>query len=164
MPPSKKTGRPLTQRGKAETSKAKALALLRWHQLRVLRREYRRVADFEVTLTRALAMVRDRLLGVPDRLDLTPAQRQTLRREIAAEEPESFEDRRGVLERLQILVRYDSRTREAEIEGRFELPGQKNPRNGIGADSQRHAPSACAGAADILRRNATKPRFEPAYC
>ena len=67
-----------------------------------------------------------------------PAKRavEALAREIAAEEPESFEDRRSVLERLQILVRYDSRTREAEIEGRFELPGQKNPRNGVGADAK----------------------------
>jgi site-specific DNA recombinase len=68
-----------------------------------------------------------------------PAKRavEALAREIAAEEPESFEDRRGVLERLQILVRYDSRTREAEIEGRFNLPGMKNCRNGVNADSER---------------------------
>jgi site-specific DNA recombinase len=67
-----------------------------------------------------------------------PAKRaiEALAREIAAEEPESFEDRCGVLERLQILVRYDSRTREAEIEGRFTLPGQKNCRNCVGSDAE----------------------------
>jgi hypothetical protein len=56
---------------------------------------------------------------------------EALPREIAAEEPESFEDHRGELERLRILVRYDSRTREAESEGRFNLLGVKNCCNGV---------------------------------
>ena len=49
-----------------------------------------------------------------------PARRaiEALAREIAAEEPESFEDRRGVLERLQILVRL----RFADPRGRDRRP------------------------------------------
>ena len=73
-----------TERSRAETSKAKALALLRWHQLRILRREYKPVAAFEVTVAAMLAMIRDRLLSVPDHLNLTPEQRNELRRELAA--------------------------------------------------------------------------------
>ena len=73
-----------TEQAKAETSKARALAFLRWHQLRVLRREYRQVVDFETTLSRILSMIRDRLLATPDRLNLTPEQRNELRKELAA--------------------------------------------------------------------------------
>jgi site-specific DNA recombinase len=70
-----------------------------------------------------------------------PAKRaiEALAREIAAGEPESFEDRREALARLQIAVRYDSRSREAEIEGRFELPTKKNWHSGIDGDLQAHA-------------------------
>jgi site-specific DNA recombinase len=68
-----------------------------------------------------------------------PAKRavDVLAREIKAGEPKTFEDRRGVLQRLQILVRYDSRTREAVIEGRFTLPGQKNCRSGVDGNPER---------------------------
>jgi hypothetical protein len=59
------------------------LAFVRWHQLRVLRKEYKRVADFEITLSRVLSMIRDRMLSLPDHMDLTPQQREALRRRIA---------------------------------------------------------------------------------
>ena len=72
-----------TEQAKAEASKARALAHLRWHQLRVLRREFKPVGDFEATLARVLAMIRDRMLALPDRMNLTAEQRQELRREIA---------------------------------------------------------------------------------
>ena len=65
-------------------SKERALAFLRWHQLRILRKEYRKVEDFEATLARVLGMLRDRMLALPDRLELTPAEREAVRREIAA--------------------------------------------------------------------------------
>ena len=78
-----KGGRPSTEQGRAEASKARALAHVRWHQLRVLRKEYKRVSDFEVTMARTLAMIRDRMLSLPDHMDLTSAQRETLRRRIA---------------------------------------------------------------------------------
>ena len=77
-------GRPTSERGRAQASKERALALLRWHQLREKRKELRPVADFELTMATMLAMLRDRLLALPDRLpELTPPQRDSLRREIA---------------------------------------------------------------------------------
>jgi hypothetical protein len=84
MPTNRDRGRPTTERGRAAASKERALALLRWHQLRVLRREYKSVSAFEATLARMLSMIRDRMLALPDRVpDLSTAQRQALRREIA---------------------------------------------------------------------------------
>ena len=71
-----KGGRPTSERGKALASKERALAHLRWHQLRILRREYKPVADFETTVTAMLAL--------PDRLNLTAEQRNELRKELAA--------------------------------------------------------------------------------
>jgi hypothetical protein len=62
--------------------RARALALLRWYQVREKRREWNRVVD--ATLAAALSVIRDRLLAIPTRLsDLTPQQRETLQREIA---------------------------------------------------------------------------------
>ncbi|MGA7238573.1 MAG: hypothetical protein WBY44_23025 [Bryobacteraceae bacterium] len=79
-----KKGRPSTDRSRAAASKERALAHLRWLQVREKRRELKRVVDFEVTLARVLGMIRDRMLALPDRLqDLTPRQRDTLRDEIA---------------------------------------------------------------------------------
>ena len=61
-------------------SKERALAHLRWLQVREKRKELKRVADFEITLARILSMIRDRMLSLPDHLqDLTESQRQTLR-------------------------------------------------------------------------------------
>ncbi len=61
-------------------SKERALAHLRWLQVREKRKELKRVADFEITLARVLSMIRDRMLSLPDHLqDLTETQRQTLR-------------------------------------------------------------------------------------
>jgi hypothetical protein len=80
-----KRGRPSTARSRAAASKERALAFLRWHQLRERRKELRPVRDFEATLARALSMIRDRMLALPDRVtELTPAQRDALRREISA--------------------------------------------------------------------------------
>jgi len=78
-----KRGRPSTDRSRAAASKERALAHLRWLQVREKRRELKRVVDFEVTLARSLATIRDRMLSLPDHLDLLPARRETVRREIA---------------------------------------------------------------------------------
>ena len=76
-------GRPTSERGRAMASKP-ALAHLRWLQVREKRKELKRVADFEITLARVLSAIRDRMLALPDHLqDLTAAQRETLRKEIA---------------------------------------------------------------------------------
>ncbi len=48
---------------------------MRWYQLRILRKEYRPVADFEATLARVLSMVRDRMLSLPDHLPELTGQR-----------------------------------------------------------------------------------------
>jgi hypothetical protein len=80
---SEKIGRPSTDRSRAAASKERALAHLRWLQVREKRKELKRVADFEITLARVLSMIRDRMLALPDHLrDLTPPQRETLRKEI----------------------------------------------------------------------------------
>jgi hypothetical protein len=61
------------------------MAMLRWMQVRTMRREWKRVVDFEATVARMLSMIRDRLLAVPDRMqELSPGQREALRREIAS--------------------------------------------------------------------------------
>ncbi len=61
-------------------SKERALAHLRWLQVREKRKELKRVGDFEITLARILSMIRDRMLSLPDHLqDLTETQRATLR-------------------------------------------------------------------------------------
>ena len=79
-----KRGRPSTERSRAAASKERALAHLRWLQVREKRKELRPVRDFDATLARVLAMIRDRMLALPDRVaDLTDAQRNALRREIA---------------------------------------------------------------------------------
>lgn len=79
-----KRGRPSTERSRAAASKERALAHLRWLQVREKRKELRPVRDFEATFARALAMIRDRMLALPDRVaDLTDTQRNALRREIA---------------------------------------------------------------------------------
>ena len=79
----KKPGRPSEGRSKAEASKERALATLRWLQVREKRKELKPVVDFEVTLARALAMIRDRMLSLPDhQLSLTVLQRQELRKAI----------------------------------------------------------------------------------
>jgi hypothetical protein len=68
-----------------------------------------------------------------------PAKRAVyaLARAFRESEPKTFEGRRKLLEGLSIAARYDSRTKEAEIEGRFQLPGQKNWRNGVRANPER---------------------------
>jgi hypothetical protein len=72
------------EQARADASKARALAHLRWHQLRILRKEYKSVADFEATLARVLSTIRDRMLALPDHLrELAPEQREAVRREIA---------------------------------------------------------------------------------
>jgi hypothetical protein len=77
-------GRPTSERGRAEASKERALAHLRWLQVREKRRELIRMADAEATLGRVLAMVRDRMLSLPDHISqLTSIDRETLRRAIA---------------------------------------------------------------------------------
>jgi hypothetical protein len=79
-----KIGRPSTERSRAAASKERALAHLRWLQVREKRKELKPVADFEVTMARVLSMIRDRMLSLPDHLrDLTAGQRETLRKEIA---------------------------------------------------------------------------------
>jgi hypothetical protein len=81
---SEKTGRPTSERGRAMASKERALAHLRWLQVREKRKELKPVADFEITMARVLSMIRDRMLSLPDHLrDLTPGQREALRNEIA---------------------------------------------------------------------------------
>ncbi len=81
----KKQGRPSSARSRAAASKERALAHMRWYQLRILRKEYRPVADFESTLARMLSMIRDRMLSLPDHLpELTGPQREAVRREIRA--------------------------------------------------------------------------------
>ena len=78
-----KGGRPTTERGRALASKERALAHLRWYQLRILRKEYRPVADFEATLGSHVSMIRDRLFRMPDHLpELTGTQREAVRRAI----------------------------------------------------------------------------------
>jgi hypothetical protein len=76
-------GRPSSDRGRAAASKERALAHLRWGQLRVLRREWKPVSDFEATLAQVLAMLRDRFMALPDHMDMTPQQREMLRQRIA---------------------------------------------------------------------------------
>jgi hypothetical protein len=77
-----KRGRPTTEIGRAQAAKERALAGLRLMQLREKRREWRRVVD--AGMAAALAVIRDRLLAIPDRLNsLTPEQRGALRQEIA---------------------------------------------------------------------------------
>jgi hypothetical protein len=79
-----KGGRPTSERGHAMASKERALAHLRWLQVREKRKELKRVVDFEVTLARILSMIRDRMLSLPDHLqDLTESQRAALRVKIA---------------------------------------------------------------------------------
>jgi hypothetical protein len=74
--------RPTTEIGRAKAAKERALAGLRLVQLRERRRDWKRVVD--AGMGAALSVIRDRLLAIPDRLsDLTPAQRDTLQREIA---------------------------------------------------------------------------------
>jgi hypothetical protein len=66
----------------AHAVKERALAGLRLMQLREKRREWRRVVD--AGMAAALAVIRDRLLAIPDRLNsLTPEQRHALGRELA---------------------------------------------------------------------------------
>jgi hypothetical protein len=68
---------------KAHSSKERALAGLRLLQLREKRRDWRRVVD--AGMAGALALTRDRLLAIPDRLNsLTPEQRAALRDELTA--------------------------------------------------------------------------------
>ena len=75
----------MTARGRAEASRVRAIAHLRWLQVREKRKELRPVKDFEATMARMLAMLRDRFMAVADRLpELTPAQRDAVRREISA--------------------------------------------------------------------------------
>jgi hypothetical protein len=79
-----KRGRPSTERSRAAASKERALAHLRWLQVREKRKELKRVVDFEATLARVLAMIRDRLLSLPDRLpELSLPQRESMHRDIA---------------------------------------------------------------------------------
>jgi hypothetical protein len=77
----RKTGRPTTALGRAQAAKESALAGLRLIQLRERRRDWNRVVD--AALSGALAVIRDRLLAIPDRITtLTADERQALRREI----------------------------------------------------------------------------------
>jgi hypothetical protein len=65
----------------AHAVKERALAGLRLIQLREKRRDWRRVVD--AGMAGALALTRDRLLAIPDRLSsLTPEQRRVLRDEL----------------------------------------------------------------------------------
>jgi hypothetical protein len=68
-------------RSAARKPRTNALAGLRLIQLRESRREWNRVID--AGMAGALAVIRDRLLAIPDRLaTLTPDQRGALRREV----------------------------------------------------------------------------------
>ena len=79
-----KRGRPSTDRSRAAASKERALAHLRWLQVREKRKELKRAVDVEVTIARILAMIRDRMLSLPDHMqELSDSQREALRREIA---------------------------------------------------------------------------------
>jgi hypothetical protein len=51
--------------------------------VRQLRREWKPVSDFEATLAQVLGMIRDRFMALPDHMDMTPQQREVLRRRIA---------------------------------------------------------------------------------
>jgi hypothetical protein len=65
----------------AHAVKERALAGLRLMQLREKRRDWRRVVD--AGMAAALALIRDRLLAIPDRMPtLTTEQRQMLRQEL----------------------------------------------------------------------------------
>jgi hypothetical protein len=76
-----KRGRPATELGRAQASRVRALALLRWIQVREKRREWNRIVD--AGMAAALALTRDRLLAIPDRIStLTSEERQTLRNEL----------------------------------------------------------------------------------
>jgi hypothetical protein len=79
-----KRGRPSTERSRAAASKERALAHLRWLQVREKRKELKRTIDVEATIARMLAMIRDRMLGLPDGVpELSESQREVLRREIS---------------------------------------------------------------------------------
>jgi hypothetical protein len=79
--PQQKRGRPATEIGRAKAAKERALAALRLLQVREKRREWRRVVD--AGMASALAVIRDRLLAIPDRLNgLTQEQRHALRQEL----------------------------------------------------------------------------------
>jgi hypothetical protein len=76
-----KRGPPPSETGRAQAAKERALAGLRLMQLHEKRREWRRVVD--AALAGALAVIRDRLMAIPDRMStLTAEQRQALRQEI----------------------------------------------------------------------------------
>ena len=66
---------------RAHAAKERALAGLRLTQLREKRREWRRVVD--AGMAAALAIIRDRLLAIPDRMStLTAEERQALRNQL----------------------------------------------------------------------------------
>jgi hypothetical protein len=76
--PKKPTGGAYDQ---AHATKERMLAGLRAMQLRQARKDWRKVVD--AGMGAALAVIRDRLLAIPDRLaTLTPEQRAVLRQEI----------------------------------------------------------------------------------
>jgi len=85
MAEKKKVGRPSTPRSRAAASRERALAHLRWLQVRQMRRELVRRVDVEATISRMLGMIRDRMLALPDHMpELGHAAREALRKRIAA--------------------------------------------------------------------------------
>jgi hypothetical protein len=66
-----KTGRPMTELGRAQAAKERALAGLGLLQLRERRHEWRRIVD--ASLAASLAVIRHRMTAIPDRVpSLTP--------------------------------------------------------------------------------------------
>jgi len=109
--------------------------------LAVIRAE---IATLEIALRRA-----QRLVSLPPRHRIDAACR-----EILEGQPESFEDRRAVLEEVVSEVRYADD--EVEIQARLPLDGSKNCHSNVCSDSQRQRQCGYREKAPVLRQLARR--------